>query len=183
MLRPYSLKSTLAAVALIGSLLVLAGCASHPAPPASGPSPFFRLFFRLVFHNTVPRVQVAALVQELRAPAPPLLLDVRTPAEFRVSHLAGARFVNADSMSTMLLPDFDRRQPVVVYCSVGVRSEKLGERLLVLGFKHVRNLNGGLFEWVNEGHPVVNEQGPTENIHPYSALWGLWLRRGNKVYE
>lgn len=181
--RPYSFTGTLAAVALIGSLLALEGCGSQPAPPASGPSPLFRLFLRLVFHNTVPRVQVAALAQELRASAPPLLLDVRTPAEFRVSHLAGGRFVNADSIATVQLPNLDRRQPVVVYCSVGVRSEKLGEQLLVLGFKHVRNLNGGLFEWVNEGHPVVNEQGPTENIHPYSALWGLWLRRGNKVYE
>ena len=98
-------------------------------------------------------------------------------------HLRGARFVAFDSVATAQFAGLDRRQPVVVYCSVGVRSERLGERLHALGFRNVRNLYGGLFEWVNEGHPVVNAAGPTADVHPYSAFWGSWLRRGRKVYE
>ena len=161
--------------------LALAGCGHQP--PATKPAPVYLTLLKTLYHNTVPRLTVARLAQELAVPPVPLLLDVRTPAEFRVSHLAGAQFVNADSIATVQLPGIDRQQPVVVYCSVGVRSERLGERLLALGFRNVRNLQGGIFEWVNEGHPVVNAAGPTADIHPFSTFWGLWLRRGNKVND
>ena len=170
-------------ISLYASLLVLAAC----GPPAdggfSGPSMLYQQLLRTIYRHTVPTVPAADLARELRQAAPPLLLDTRTPAEFRVSHLAGARFVDFDSVPTAQFADLDRAQPVVVYCSVGLRSERLGERLHALGFRQVRNLYGGLFEWVNEGHPVVNAAGATANVHPYSAFWGTWLRRGRKVYE
>ncbi|UOQ70558.1 hypothetical protein [Hymenobacter cellulosilyticus] len=47
----------------------------------------------------------------------------------------------------------------------------------------MQNLYGGIFQWVNEGRPVYNQQGLTKNIHPYSALWSPWLSQGTKVYE
>ena len=165
------------------SLLALAGCGPGAETAPTSPGMLYRQLLRTIYHNTVPTVPAAGLARELRQPAPPLLLDVRTPAEFRVSHLAGARFVDFDSVPTAQFADLDREQPVVVYCSVGLRSERLGERLHALGFRHVRNLYGGLFEWVNEGHPVVNAAGATAKVHPYSTFWGTWLRRGHKVYE
>lgn len=168
---------------LCASLLALGGCGTGPGEPPTGPTMLYRQLLRTLYRRTVPTVPAAALAQELAQPAAPLLLDVRTPAEFRVSHLAGARFVSYDSIATATFADLDRTRPVVVYCSVGVRSERLGERLQALGFSQVRNLYGGLFEWVNEGHPVVNAAGPTANVHPYSALWSPWLKRGHKVYE
>jgi 3-mercaptopyruvate sulfurtransferase SseA len=76
-----------------------------------------------------------------------------------------------------------RQQTVVVYCSVGYRSERVGERLKALGFRDVRNLYGGIFQWVNEGRPVYNATGPTRQVHPYSALWSTWLRQGEAVYK
>ena len=164
-------------------LLALAGCGREAETTPTRPSVLYQQLLRTIYRHTVPTVPAAALAAELRQIAPPLLLDARTPAEFRVSHLAGARFVNFDSVRTAQFAGLDRDRPVVVYCSVGLRSERLGERLHALGFRHVRNLYGGLFEWVNEGHPVVNATGATTNVHPYSAFWGSWLRRGQKVYE
>ena len=168
---------------LCASLLALAACDAGPTKPPVAPGMLYRQLLRTLYRHTVPTVPAATLAGELELTAAPLLLDVRTPAEFRVSHLAGAQFVNFDSVATAQFAGLDREQPVVVYCSVGVRSERLGERLHALGFRHVRNLYGGLFEWVNEGHPVVNAHGPTTNVHPYSALWSPWLKRGRKVYE
>lgn len=162
--------------------LALSACGTSAADPA-GISPTYKRLLRSLYRNTVPTVPAAALAQELRQSTGPLLLDIRTPAEYRVSHLQGAHFVPYDSLKTEQFVGLDRNRPVVVYCSVGVRSEQLGERLHALGFRHVRNLYGGLFEWVNEGYPVYNTQGRTANVHPYSAMWSLWLKRGRKVYE
>ena len=165
------------------SLWALSACGQGDAGPARGPSPTYARLLRTLYRNSVPTVAPAALAHELQQPPAPLLLDVRTPAEYRVSHLRGARFVPFDSLAVETFAGVDRRQPVVVYCSVGYRSERLGERLHALGFRHVRNLYGGLFEWVNEGYPVYNAQGPTSNVHPYSPLWSPWLKRGRKAYE
>ena len=170
-------------ISLSAVLLTLGACGSGTADETASPGMLRKQLLRTLYRNTVPTVSAAALAQELAAPAPPLLLDVRTPAEYRVSHLRGARFVPFDSIASAQFADLDRSQPVVVYCSVGVRSERLGERLHALGFRNVRNLYGGLFEWVNESRPVVDAAGPTTNVHPYSPLWSPWLKRGRKTYE
>ncbi|MCI1187707.1 rhodanese-like domain-containing protein [Hymenobacter sp. DH14] len=164
-------------------LLALAGCGPDAENVPTRSSVLYQQLLRTIYRHTVPTVPAVELARELQQPAPPLLLDARTPAELRVSHLAGAQFVDFDSVPTAQFADLDRARPVVVYCSVGLRSERLGERLHALGFRQVRNLYGGLFEWVNEGHPVVNEGGVTDAVHPYSTFWGSWLRRGRKVYE
>jgi len=161
----------------------LAACGPGAADAPCGSSPGYDRLLRVLYRRTVPTVPAATLAHELRQPAAPLLLDARTPAEYRVSHLRGARFVNYDSLAFWQFAGLDRARPVVVYCTVGYRSERLGERLRALGFRQVRNLYGGLFEWVNEGYPVVNAQGPTADVHPYSALWRPWLRRGRPTYK
>lgn len=179
-----ALKRTVVA-GFCSGLVVLSACnhSDMKAEKAAGPGVAYRQLLKTLYRNTVPTVPAAALAKEMQHPVAPVLLDVRTPTEFRVSHLQGAQFVNYDSINTEKFAGLDRQQPVVVYCSVGVRSERLGERLHALGFRHVRNLYGGLFEWVNEGYPVYDAHGTTRNVHPYSAMWSPWLKNGNKVYE
>lgn len=112
-----------------------------------------------------------------------LFLDAREPREYEVSHIAGAIPVGYDHFDISQLPALDKTQPIVVYCSVGYRSEKVTEKLLAAGFQDVSNLYGGIFEWVNQDHPVVNDGGPTQEVHAYSHSWGMWLRKGKKVYK
>ncbi|MBF9237592.1 rhodanese-like domain-containing protein [Hymenobacter sp. BT683] len=162
------------------SLFALTACGQ--TEPGKTSAPYARML-QALYRNTVPTIAPAELAKELSKPVKPQLLDARSPAEFKVSHLRGARFVNYDSLAKEQFVGLDRRQPVVVYCSVGYRSERLGERLQALGFKNVRNLYGGLFEWVNQNNPVYNAQGLTRDVHPYSALWSPWLKNGRKVYE
>ncbi|PJJ60057.1 rhodanese-like domain-containing protein [Hymenobacter chitinivorans] len=161
--------------------LLLSACGSKAQ---TGDNPGYDRLLRTLYKNTVPVVRPAALAQELQQnPAAVVVLDTRTPAEYRVSHLPGARFVDFDTYEKATFADLPRDRKVVVYCSVGYRSERVGERLRALGFTQVQNLYGGIFQWVNEGRPVYNQQGLTQNVHPYSALWSLWLSKGNKVYE
>ena len=73
---------------------------------------------------------------------------------------------------------------IVIYCSVGVRSEKIGEKLIAAGYTNVKNLYGSIFEWVNEGNAVYNMNGKATNrVHAYSKTWGIWLKKGVKVYN
>lgn len=104
---------------------------------------------------------------------PPLLLDVREPAEFAVSHLAGARNVPWESDWQALLDDTPRTQPIVVYCSIGYRSSVLARKLKRAGFTHVINLEGSIFKWASESRPLVGPDGHAATVvHPYDAKWG-----------
>ncbi len=133
-----------------------------------------------LYKKTVPLMSVTTLQQLPDA----ILLDTRTKEEYNVSHLPGAKWVGYDEFELNRVADIPKDGNIVVYCSVGYRSEKVGEKLLAAGYRQVHNLYGSLFEWVNEGNPVVDGQGkPTQRVHAFSRLWGIWLKRGEKVYE
>lgn len=133
-----------------------------------------------MYKKTVPLVTVG----ELKKMPDVVLLDTRARSEYDVSHLPNAQWVGYDDFDLKRVRNIPKQANVVLYCSVGYRSERVGEKLLAAGYTHVHNLYGSLFEWVNEGNPVVDKQGkPTERVHAYSRLWGIWLKRGNKVYE
>ena len=72
---------------------------------------------------------------------------------------------------------------IIVYCSIGYRSEKVGEFLQSNGFQSVYNLFGGIFDWINKGFPVVDHQEqPINQVHGYSKEWGQWVNRAKVVY-
>lgn len=125
----------------------------------------------------VPSISTDSLAERLSAPtrARPLLLDARSPDEYAVSHLRGARRVDptADAYPTLdtLAPD----TPIVVYCSVGYRSAGVAQALQNQGFTAVANLKGSIFRWANEGRPVYREGKPVSAVHPYDASWGRLL--------
>lgn len=73
--------------------------------------------------------------------------------------------------------------PIVVYCSVGYRSERIGEKLLEAGYTNVHNLYGGIFNWFYEGGELVNmNNDSTERIHTYNKKWSQWCLKGEKVW-
>jgi len=72
----------------------------------------------------------------------------------------------------------------VVYCSIGVRSEDIGEKLMDAGYNNVTNLYGGIFEWKNKGNQVYDTLGnETERVHAFNKHWGKLLSKGEKVYD
>ncbi len=73
---------------------------------------------------------------------------------------------------------------IVIYCSIGYRSEKIGERLKTAGFTKVRNLFGGIFAWANRGYPVKDPSGKTSRkVHGYDAKWGKLLNSGVEIVK
>jgi rhodanese-related sulfurtransferase len=113
-----------------------------------------------------------------------IYLDAREKEEFDVSHIKGAVFVGYDNFDITKLSEFNKETRIVVYCSVGYRSEKIAEELIQNGYAQTQNLFGGIFDWVNHGFPVYDSQGnKTQKIHPYDKSWGKWLTKGDQVYE
>lgn len=111
------------------------------------------------------------------------VLDARELEEYNVSRIKGAKWIGYDDFDMKRVEDIDTQSTILVYCSVGYRSEKIVQRLKRAGYKNVSNLYGGIFEWVNQGRPVydVNNK-ETKNVHAFSKEWGVWLNKGNKVY-
>ena len=124
-------------------------------------------------------------VEEL-AKSKVILLDTREQKEYDTSHLDNALFVGYDffNLDTIIKQIPNKDSQIVVYCSLGIRSEDIGEKLNKAGYQNVKNLYGGIFEWKNNNFPVYNSaKKETDSIHTYSKVWSKWLKKGIKVYE
>jgi rhodanese-related sulfurtransferase len=115
-----------------------------------------------------------------------ILLDAREKKEFEVSHLENAICVGYDKFklkeTLAKLPE-DKNVKIVVYCSLGIRSETVANKLIEAGYTNVFNLYGGIFEWKNANFQVVDTLGKeTEKVHTFNKDWSKWLKKGQKVY-
>jgi len=166
-------------VPTVVSLLLLAAVLAGVLMPGS-PLVFFGLKRAIAFKFPgVRQVSPGELVAWMADPGdrrPPLLIDARSEAEYRVSHIEGA--VRIDPVQPDLQPvaAVGHRTPVVVYSATGVRATALAEALRKERFDEVADLEGGIFEWANEGRPLVNDRGPVSVVHPRDDWWGRLLK-------
>lgn len=145
----------------------------------SGQTDFDRKL-KSLYKNTVPLIHTEELA---KVKDNVILLDTRSPEEFQVSHIPNARFLDYDKFNSKTVIPIDKNATIIVYCSVGYRSERVGEKLREMGYKNVTNLYGGIFDWVNNGETVVNKsEVATDSVHTYNKDWSRWLIKGVKVY-
>ena len=132
--------------------------------------------------KTVPYISV----EELKSVENYILLDSRELLEYNVSHIENAIQVGYDKFNAKKIPTIikDKSAKIIVYCSIGIRSEKIGEKLLKMGYKNVSNLYGGIFEWKNKGGKLVdNDNKETNNVHTFDKEWSKYLEKGTKIYD
>ncbi|GAA4280747.1 rhodanese-like domain-containing protein [Gaetbulibacter aestuarii] len=115
-----------------------------------------------------------------------ILLDARENKEYQVSHIKNAKEVGYKHFdlkrTEALIPN--KTSNIVVYCTIGVRSENIATKLKKAGYSNVFNLYGGIIEWKNKKHLVYNKQNKlTDSIHTFSKPWGKWLTNGISVYD
>ena len=123
---------------------------------------------------TVPLITVDQL---LEAKEEVYLFDTRKKEEYDISHIDGAKYLGYRDFDASRIGNLPKDARIVVYCSVGYRSEKIGEKLQKMGYTNVANLYGSLFEWVNLNHPVVDSKGQkTQQVHTYNKKWSRWVR-------
>lgn len=127
--------------------------------------------------ESVELVSVTELQEELSDEKKEIIvLDAREYEEYEISHIPGALYVGYDNLNETLLDSLDKNYNIVLYCSIGYRSEKIGEKMEEMGFQNVRNLFGSIFEWTNRGYEIENINGiKTNALHTYNKSWGKWV--------
>lgn len=76
------------------------------------------------------------------------LIDVRTPREYAQGHIDEA--INIDFLNANFaegFDQFDKSQPIYIYCKSGNRSGKAAKQLTELGFEKIYDLKGGYSQY------------------------------------
>jgi len=131
----------------------------NPACPVCGEHPTItELIDYQAFCGITPGQQIlpaenvitpAELAKALHSDTPPQIVDVREPHEWEIAHLEQARLIPLATLPAHL-HELDRDAPIVVHCRSGARSARATELLREAGFKHVKNLEGGILRWAEE---------------------------------
>ena len=119
------------------------------------------------------------------------LVDVRTPEEYEQGHIVGAMNIDwksdafADEAEQML----DKSKTVAIYCRGGRRSHETGNKLYMMGYTHIVELQGGFEAWKAAGKTIQAEvyecdefRTPNSMSVKLNALVhaSIWIEAGDK---
>lgn len=97
-------------------------------------------------------------IEQAKADTTGIILDVRTPEEYKEEHLAGAR--QLDFLNTAVfdagIKQLDNTHTYYVYCRSGKRSHNACLKMKKQGFK-VFDMEGGILNWKRLGMPTTKE--------------------------
>jgi adenylyltransferase/sulfurtransferase len=118
-------------------------CGVGPAGKSDGSTNAVRLEGHTRLTDEISAQQLAG---ELDSGAPVTLLDVREPWEAAIVSLPGSILVPLGDLEQSLA-NVPRDRPVVVYCHLGIRSERALEIVKSAGITDSRHLAGGIDSW------------------------------------
>jgi molybdopterin/thiamine biosynthesis adenylyltransferase/rhodanese-related sulfurtransferase len=75
-----------------------------------------------------------------------VLIDVREPHEYQICNIPSARLIPLGEVGKRL-NELDPEADIVIHCKSGMRSARACGILKAAGFKHVRNMKGGILAW------------------------------------
>ena len=79
-----------------------------------------------------------------------IILDVRTPEEFKSKHIPGAINIPNETIGTEEVPELpDKEQLILIYCRSGNRSKQAAEKLAAQGYTNIVEF-GGINDWTGE---------------------------------
>lgn len=99
-----------------------------------------------------------AFIKQAKADTTSIILDVRTPGEYKEEHLAGARqldFLNT-SVFDAGIKLLDKSHTYYVYCRSGKRSHNACIKMKKQGLK-VFDMEGGILNWKKLEMPTTKE--------------------------
>ena len=106
--------------------------------------------------DILPPKDAFELIQKNKGNSNFVILDIRTPEEFRDGHIEGA--VNVDFRSENFgreIDRLDRNKTYFVYCRTGNRSYDALNLMGPIGFRSIVRLAGDINGWKSAGLPIV----------------------------
>lgn len=86
----------------------------------------------------------------------PVVIDVRTPSDFKKGHLLNAVNVPAAKIGERAGElAKDKSKPLLVYCALGGSAVEAAKNLRKAGYSEVYPLRGGLNGWISANLPVT----------------------------
>jgi len=80
------------------------------------------------------------------------VLDVREPNEYQINRIPGSTLIPLGELPRRY-QELDRDREIVAQCKMGGRSGKAVDFLRSVGFTKVKNLRGGILEWIDKVDP------------------------------
>jgi sulfur-carrier protein adenylyltransferase/sulfurtransferase len=80
------------------------------------------------------------------------ILDVREPNEYQINRIAGSTLIPLGELPRRY-QELPRDREIIAQCKMGGRSAKAMEYLKTVGFTNVKNLRGGILEWIDKVDP------------------------------
>ncbi len=154
---------------LLGEIRDIAGLADlTPKESTSDDQPFNRMLVKIKkeiiafgvegidpSRRPTPKLAPRQLKQWLDEGRPLTLLDTRNDYEVKLGTFRGARAAGIENFrdfpaAVSRLPEELKEQPVVMFCTGGIRCEKAGPFMELSGFKQVLQLDGGILKYFEE---------------------------------
>lgn len=107
--------------------------------------------------QATPTIDQASLLKRIESKdASLVILDVRSPEEYKAGHIPGAINIPHTHLPSRLSEVADvADKDIVVYCAVGVRAEEGAERLRENGFTRLLHLDGDMQVWEEKKRPLT----------------------------
>lgn len=131
----------------------------------------------------IPYLSVQDLQEQLSENKTLILLDTREKNEFDISHLPNAIHIGYENFDLeSFKKQYSKNSKIILYCSLGIRSERIGTQLHKAGFKTLQNLHGGIFQWADQGFQLIDSLGlSTQKVHVYNSKWRQYLFKAQAV--
>lgn len=86
----------------------------------------------------------------------PIILDVRTPHEYKRGHLHDSVLIPVQELQGRYKElGTHKDREILIYCATGNRSTVASKILIDNGFKHIVNMRGGIYDWSQKNYPVT----------------------------
>ena len=94
------------------------------------------------FFNFIKGPDINQGIQDYQQTSGAVLLDVRTPQEYKEGHIPGSKNVPLQQLEKVAAVAGDKDTPLFVYCYSGSRSRQAAGILKRMGYTKVNNIGG-----------------------------------------
>lgn len=100
-------------------------------------------------------ISIAEAAKIIKTDTNVVVLDIRTPDEFKGGHIKGAKNIDFnDKDFAKKMAELDKSKTYVIHCAAGGRSGRACKQVADMNFKSMLHMNEGFKKWESSGQAV-----------------------------